>query len=173
MAEIKDMFKKAMAQAKHLAGKDEDEFDDFEDEGFGEEPGLDEEKAPGEDLGGFGAAPPAAPEAGLGEKPKEPAGLDDEEHEEEHKPEPEPTPAPPAPTPSFEGVERLMGELDTIRSKLDLLQSHLQNIESREELAHTETQQFLQQLSFITQKLDNLEQEHSELERLIKGSGTA
>jgi len=194
MADLKATFKKLLRQAKHLGGKDDD-LGDLDDEfgkepDFGDEPeGLGEEsKEPkdefgmDEDVGKVGEEHPDELEGEKLEEEHEKSTHEEEElhepeeeHKEEHTEEvhePEVTAQPTIATSPVlsDGIERLSAEIGTIRSKLDLLENHLQNMESREELAHSESQQFLQQLSFITQKLDTLEQEHAQLEQLIRSS---
>ncbi|HIK01826.1 TPA: hypothetical protein H1008_01810 [archaeon] len=116
---------------------------------------------------------------------------EDEEDEEEdlddlnEKPEPSPT-SPPStkppvseipltPAPQEQKVSsaphdsgKISAELATIKTKIDLLESHLQNIESKEALYKSEADRYMQYLTYISDKLDNLAREHAELERLIR-----
>ncbi|MDP6704579.1 MAG: hypothetical protein QF775_03780 [archaeon] len=64
--------------------------------------------------------------------------------------------------------EKIETELATIRTKIDLLESHLQNIESKEALYKSEADRYMQYLTYISDKLDNLAREHTEIERLVR-----
>lgn len=62
----------------------------------------------------------------------------------------------------------LKSQIDIIRSKLDLLETHLHSIESKEDMRKFEGDRYVQYLTFINEKLDHLERELVEVERLIK-----
>lgn len=106
--------------------------------------------------------------------------LDDLNEKQEPSPTPPPTkplvsesPLTPSPqaqkvSPAPHDSEKISTELATIRTKIDLLESHLQNIESKEALYKSEADRYMQYLTYISDKLDNLAREHAELERLIR-----
>ena len=116
----------------------------------------------------------AEPEIGFEEEFSEEPGFGLEEPAEFETLPPTPTPIQ---EPLPEEVERIepkveidtiKQDLELIKSKLEQLESHLKNIESQEVYQKGDIQNYLQYLTFINDKIDQLEQEHAELERLMK-----
>lgn len=138
---IRDLFKKLTGRVKEsITGEPGEELE----EELGEELGAGAEEAPEEEL--FKKEAPtgkAAPE----EKPEE-------EFEEAHEEKPE--------------AGDLRGQLEGIKNKLDLVDAHLKTIESKEDLFKIETERYMQYFTFISEKIDHLERELAEVERLIK-----
>ena len=127
----------------------------------------------------FNEGPP--PEKGQknGARGEEPHGFGPEEGSDEFSdvgsgPEPEPrpaqvaAPAPQMPAQPAEDTSEIRTQLASIKSKLEVLEAHLETIESKGEMQRTEVERFMQYLSFLNEKLDHLEQEHSEIERLLQ-----
>ncbi|HIJ97747.1 TPA: hypothetical protein H1012_04260 [archaeon] len=65
-------------------------------------------------------------------------------------------------------TENLRGELEKIQNKLDLVDAHLKTIESKEDIFKIEAERYMQYFSFISEKIDHLERELAEVERLLK-----
>ena len=70
--------------------------------------------------------------------------------------------------PSAVPTEDLRSELEKIQNKLDLVDAHLKTIESKEDIFKIEAERYMQYFSFISEKIDHLERELAEVERLLK-----
>lgn len=110
----------------------------------------------------------------LEKEPKLDLDLETEEFDEpgpppEPIPEPEPEPEPKEePEPSDVDMESIKNSLENIKGKLELLETHLETLESKDEYHRAEADRFIQYLTFINEKLDHLEREHAEIERLVQ-----
>ena len=65
-------------------------------------------------------------------------------------------------------LEIIKNELANIKSKLELLQTELETLESGEKYNREASERYMQYLSYINQKLDILEKEHEELEKHLR-----
>ncbi|HIJ98928.1 TPA: hypothetical protein H1005_03205 [archaeon] len=149
---IRDIFKKRLKKVKDSV-EGEEEFpagEIFGEETKAEGGGFPEDEF-GKELGAEKEEEEKFPEFEEAKPKKE---KEAEEEIEEEKPAP--------------GGEELKAQLDVVRSKLDLVETHLQNIESKEEMHKFESDRYIQYLTFINEKLDHLERELAEIERLIK-----
>lgn len=70
--------------------------------------------------------------------------------------------------PATGGIGGLQEQLETIKSKLDLVDAHLKNLEGREDVHKIESDRYIQYLTFISEKLDHLERELGEVERIVR-----
>ncbi|MFO7872163.1 MAG: hypothetical protein R6U26_00800 [Candidatus Undinarchaeales archaeon] len=143
---IRDIAKKVL---KRTSDEEEDPFsdldDDFEEDLSGPNPVPKEEASKK-------ANPPAE------KKLKEPNEFKEKEESFE-KPSSKEAPEP---------KEDLSRSLRNLGERLQILETKLDQIQSKEDLQKTESDRVVQYLSLINQKLDNLEKEHSELERLVQ-----
>lgn len=64
--------------------------------------------------------------------------------------------------------EDVRNELKNIKSKLDLIETHIENLELKDTVHRGEADRYIQYLSYINEKIDHLEAEHSEIERLMQ-----
>ncbi len=69
---------------------------------------------------------------------------------------------------NMEPKEDLSQSLRNLGERLEIIETKLDQIQSKEDLQKTESDRVVQYLSLINQKVDNLEKEHSELERLVQ-----
>lgn len=114
----------------------------------------------------------------LGEAPaEEPLGLEPltsaPKPESPHEEKLEPTALPSAAEPLLQEqpsqeTETITSELQTIKNKLETLETHLETLESQGSYQKVESERYIQYLTIISEKLDHLEKEYSELERLLK-----
>jgi len=159
---IKDLAGKLVDKVK---GRVSGEDDDFGDEDLGSEDlGLEEPVA--DDLDMPSLEPGPAPATAPSPAPVAPVTpIQAPTPAEAPAPAPEPEEEPPA---SSDAVDAMKTELDSIRNKLEALDVHISTIESKAEYQKTEAERYMQYLTLINEKLDHLEQEHSEIERLVQ-----
>ncbi len=67
-----------------------------------------------------------------------------------------------------ESTTGLREQLEVIKNKLELVDAHLKTIESKEDIYKIEADRYMQYLTFISEKIDHLERDLTEVERLIK-----
>ncbi len=159
---LKDIFKKVTKRVEESVGGEESLEEEFPEEGLGAEeqatPGEEEEQFSETE---FGKEPEFKPTKG--EKEKTPIFEEEEAPEKLESLEEESFE-----TPKTAQAGDLKAQLDALKSKLDLVETHLQNIENKEEMHKLEADRYIQYLTFMNEKLDHLERELSEIERLIK-----
>lgn len=152
---IKDLIGKVTSRVK---GEPKEDFDDFDKE-FQEE----------------SAAPAVTPPGGGYEAPTTPAPAAQPQAAPAATPAQEPAPTA-EPEPEIETLHedagakigQLQNSLENIKNKLDMLETHLETIDSKAAYQKTEEERLMQYLTMINEKLDHLEQEHSALESLLK-----
>ena len=157
---IKDVLKKVSKRVEKSVGAEEPEEELNEENPFGDEK-LPEEEEPFSGKGPAGKGEDFPPFEEEEETPKTKKGkppLDEEEFAEEEE----------TPKSSTSGTGDIKAQLDMLKSKLDVVEIHLQNIESKEDMHKFEADRYVQYLTFLNEKLDHLERELSEIERLIK-----
>jgi len=158
---IKDIAEKAIKKITHSTGE-EDVLEDFDKE-----------------LEADLAGPSPVPEEEFGELELE-SDLGEEIFEEPvpaMQAAPPARPAPPVTAPPVQSFApapvgadtSMIASINAITNKLELLEMHLEKIESRQEVEKSDSDRIVQYLTLISEKLDHLERENAELERLIKG----
>lgn len=143
---IKDLAKKVL---KRGGDSEEDIFDEFDDEVK-------------EDLAGPSPAPKEESEESFND---EMDSLDEPEETAPSRRMAAPQnlhPEPPAPS------QDISRSLQNLGERLRFLESKLDQTQSKLDLQKTEFDRCIQFLSLINEKIDHLEREHSELERLIQ-----
>lgn len=157
---IRDIFKKVKARVtgeEKLEESLESEFgaDEKTEEEFGEEPLKGEEELAGGE------------EEPLEESPEK--ELFGKSHKAKFEPEEEAEEEKPARRESASlDLDTLKIQIENIKAKLELIETHLKNIESKEEFHKFESDRYLQYMSLINEKMDNLEQELKDALKLMK-----
>jgi len=169
---ILSIFKKVIGSIKDTihGGRGEEDFGLEED--FGDVPEHEEEpEAMPEDLSEPASeseeeliAPELEDESEL-ETPEEHEELGTPEEPDKFK---EPEEAPPAPPASSAGTEKILSAIKKAASKLEVLDARMSSLESKGSYQRSETERYMQYLSHLNEKLDHLQEEQMELERLLK-----
>lgn len=70
------------------------------------------------------------------------------------------------PSPTVSGD--ISSQFEIVKGKLDLIDAHIKSIESKEDTFRAESERLVQYFNFISEKIDHLERELAEVERLVK-----
>ncbi len=143
---LRDIFSKLLGKVRESISEPsefgEEEFD--KDLVVGEETGL--------EAGEKDFLEETEPAAEKEEKPEEEFETEFKEHE----------PAVSSPSADF------ASQFEIIKGKLDLIDAHLKSMEAKEEIFKSEADRLVQYFNFISEKIDHLERELAEVERLVK-----
>lgn len=96
-----------------------------------------------------------------------------EEKEEKSDLEAEPSEAPdvkpPAPSSvSGNDTQKILSAIEGLKVKIDTLTTRFDTLESKVSYQKSETERYMQYLSYLNEKLDHIQEEQMELERLLK-----
>ena len=95
-----------------------------------------------------------------------------DETEPEEKPElepPAPEPETHSPAPSADSA-KILPTLEVIKANIETVEARIESLESKTQYQHSETERYMQYLSTLNEKLDHLQEEQIEIERLLKSN---
>jgi|ETN02SMinimDraft_2_1059926.scaffolds.fasta_scaffold141725_1 hypothetical protein len=152
---IKSIFKKITGGVKESITGEASSEDEFGLSEFEDTPTETPTEEPSADM------PELAPEL----RDEEPETITAEpEPEPEAEPQPEPELLESAPPDD----QKVLDAIDNLKLKMDVVTAKFDSLEAKTAYQRSETERYMQQMSYLNEKLDHIQEEQMEIERLLK-----